>query len=314
MDVLDKKTKAVVVCGPTATGKTELAFSLCERFGGELIGADSMQIYKGLSVGTAAPLAHEYPNIKRHLVSFLSPQESFSVAQYVQAAEACVHEVAQRDALPVLCGGTGLYVDSLVNGISFTEKKIDNSIILELEERWQSKGGAALWQQLAVLDAEGASRLHPNDKKRIVQSLAQAEQNQSTMATRHKNSKAQQSKLDTLVIVLCDHERAHLYQRIETRVDRMMQSGLLQEAEWVYQNKENFKTAVQAIGYKELFAYFKGEQSLDSCVALLKQATRRYAKRQLTWFRRHSFHVWLSGEDGDVQQRAEAEIRKFMAR
>ncbi len=313
MDALANKTKMVVVCGATATGKTELAFSLCAAFGGELIGADSMQIYKGLPVGTAAPLLQEHEGIPRHLIAFLSPAQTFSVADYVQTARDCAEKVALRGRLPVVCGGTGLYIESLVNGICFTHEKIEESILLEMEERWQRLGGEALLGQLAVLDAELAKRLHPNDKKRIVRALAESEQNGSTQADRNRRSRAVQSGPEALVVVLADEDRQCLYRRIERRVDTMMQRGLLDEARWVYENRHRFKTAVQAIGYKEFFPYFEKERALEDCVQTLKQATRRYAKRQITWFRNHRHDVWLCPEKDDTKKRVMESVSDFLS-
>ncbi len=313
MDGLDNKIKIIVVCGPTATGKTDLAFSLCEHFGGELIGADSMQIYKNLPIGTAAPSMCEYPDIKRHLVSFLPPQQSFSVADYLKKAGECIRETAQRGAVPIVCGGTGLYIDSLVKGIDFMSEKPGQHVLDELEGRWHQQGKYALHEQLMEIDPDCAQKLHPNDKKRVIFALAQAEQFGTTLQMRNERSRKVQSDFDPFVIVLGDEERSMLYRRIEQRVDSMMQAGLLKEAQWVYQNKERFKTAVQAIGYKELFAYFEEGCPLSSCVESLKQATRRYAKRQLTWFRHHPYDAWLLPENTDTGARARALIETFLA-
>ena len=296
MDGWADKIKILVVCGPTATGKTELAFRLCRHFNGELVGADSMQVYKGLPVGTAAPLPQEFPEVPRHLVSFLPPGQSFSVAEYLAEAKRVISEIAARGRLPVVCGGTGLYINSLVNGICFTEKNIDESFVTKLEVEWDEQGGERMLQRLSDCDPEAAARLHPNDRKRIIRAMALFEAGEGTLAQRNEISRKSPSFCDAKVLGLCYDDRQRLYRQIEARVDRMMTAGLLDEARQVFENRDAYKTAVQAIGYKEFFPYFEGESTLELCVERLKQATRRYAKRQLTWFRHHPPHCWLDAD------------------
>ncbi len=306
------KTKIVVVCGPTATGKTDLAFALCRKFGGELVGADSMQIYKGLPIGTAAPSAADFADIPRHLVACLSPRQAFSVADYVELAGMVIQKIAEKGKLPVVCGGTGLYIDSLVKGISFTDENADATEIAKLEEELKNQGGAALLERLAVLDPETAARLHPANGKRIVRALALSEATGTTLAQRNAARCANDSVYDALALGLCYDDRQMLYRRIEARVEAMLASGLLYEAEEVFKNREVYKTAAQAIGYKEFFPLFLGEKSLEDCVSALKQATRRYAKRQLTWFGHRPYLRWLAVDTADVLREAELAVQAFL--
>lgn len=306
------KPKVLVVCGPTATGKTDLAFALCERFGGTMLGADSMQIYKGLQVGTAAPLPQEYPDIPRRLLGFLLPEEQYSVADYtVQAAE-CIRQESVQGRLPVVCGGTGLYISSLLNGTRFSSAKAPQKLHEQLLQEMQAQGGEHMLQKLADCDPEYAAKLHPADEKRILRGLEEWEATHLTYAERAALSRPAEKPFDSLCIALTYGDRAVLYSQIEKRVDNMMQQGLLAEAEMVYSNKEKYTTAAQAIGYKEFFALFEGEKTQEECVADLKQATRRYAKRQLTWFMRMPDLHWLQADDKDLYLKAEKLAEQFL--
>ncbi|MDL2254518.1 tRNA (adenosine(37)-N6)-dimethylallyltransferase MiaA [Ruminococcaceae bacterium OttesenSCG-928-I18] len=309
---MGEKKKIVVLCGPTASGKTELAFALCRRFNGELVGADSMQLYEGLPIGTAAPLPTKSPDVPRHLIGFLPPSQPFSVAEYVQQAEKTIFEILSRGRLPLFCGGTGLYIDSLVNGVRFTESKVDESTLTRLDEQWSEKGADAMLGRLAELDPEYASRLHPSDKKRIVRALAESETGGTTLAQRNEASRRQPPRYQSLQLALTCAERKVLYGRIEARIDQMLENGLLEEAKRVFEHRESYKTAVQAIGYKEFFPFFEGHASLESCTDKLKQATRNYAKRQLTWFRNKPGIQWLYADKEDVFERAAGFLETFL--
>lgn len=208
----------------------------------------------------------------------------------------------------MVCGGTGLYMDSLVNGVCFTEETVDESHMKKLEADWAARGGEAMLQELAVLDPACAARLHPRDKKRILRALYLSRAEGSTLAQRNAASRRAGSPYDALTMALCYDDRQEMYRRIEARVDAMLERGLLEEARWVYENRGDFLTAAQAIGYKELFPYFAGERGLAECVQTLKTATRRYAKRQLTWLRQHPPALWLAaGEDARPAARAAVE-------
>lgn len=305
------KPPIVVICGPTASGKTALALTVSRHFGGEMIGADSMQIYKGLPVGTAAVTPQEAGGVPQHMVGFLPPQCGYSVAQYVQDAGKAIREITARGRLPVVCGGTGLYIKSLVEGTLFARQQTDEQLRQNLQQELHQKGTAHMLQLLTEADPEYAGRLAPGDEKRIVRGLEQYKITGLTYAQRAAASKPPQKPYNALCIGLTFANRQTLYQRIDARVLQMLQNGLLEEARWVYQNRQTFTTAAQAIGYKEIFAGFEGEKNLEECAADLQQATRRYAKRQLTWFRHMQEVQWLYAEE-EPEKQAEERIRSFL--
>lgn len=302
--------RIIVVCGPTATGKTKLVAALCRALGGEMVGADSMQVYEGLPIGTAAPRPEELGDVPAHLIGFLPPETSFSVADYLARAVPVAEDIIRRNAVPVFCGGTGLYISALVNGISFTEEKPSPERRAALYTQWERQGPDAMLARLAALDPEYAARLHPADKKRILRALEASEQNGSTLAQRNAASLAGKPPFGARLIGLDYESRQMLYEQIERRVDGMMAEGLLEEARSVYENRQAFKTAVQAIGYKEIFPYFEGEAPLAACVEKLKQATRNYSKRQLTWFRRMEGVHWLDAASPSLVDEAVALVEK----
>lgn len=311
MDGLDNKI--IVVCGPTATGKTDLAAELCRIFGGELVNADSMQVYRGLTVGTAAPTPGQLAGVPLHLVGTVDPKTRYSVAEWLQDAGAAIRDIISRGALPVLCGGTGLYVQSLAEGIRFTEEPDDLELRAELEAQWEADGGRAVLQRLAMRDPDRAKQLHPNDKKRIIRALEQVLATGLTAAERDALSHREKPAYQVLLLGLNCAQRAELYERINRRVDAMMDAGLLGEAQLVWENKRHYKTAAQAIGYKEFFPYFRGEAPLEDCVAKLKQATRNYAKRQLTWFGRMPGMHWLTAGAPGTYDAADELVGAFLA-
>lgn len=301
----------MVVCGPTASGKSELALQLSHQFNGEMVSADSMQIYSGLHIGTAALLPQDAEGISQNLVGFLPPDKEFSVAEYVALAGDAIAGIAGRGKLPVVCGGTGLYISSLVSGTVFTPQKPDEALRTKLEELLEQEGGEGMLRRLAEIDPAHAETLHAKDHKRILRALEQWEQTGKTRAEREKLSKPEERPYNAMCIAVT-YPREELYRRIELRVDSMVEKGVLKEAEWVYQNKDVFKTAAQAIGYKEFFGYFAGESSLEECVAKLKQATRNYAKRQLTWFKRMDGVYWLDASQPDATREAERVVQDFL--
>ncbi|MDL2293443.1 tRNA (adenosine(37)-N6)-dimethylallyltransferase MiaA [Ruminococcaceae bacterium OttesenSCG-928-D13] len=301
-----ERGRIVVVCGPTATGKTELAIALARRYGGEMVSADSMQVYRGLVVGTAAPTAEELGGIPCHLTGFVPPEERYSVAEWLKAATGAIRDILARGRLPVVCGGTGLYIQSLVQGLSYDEAPQPLELRKSLEQQWDEQGGEAVYQRLAGLDPEHAARLHLNDKKRIIRALEQSLTGGGTAAARAAQSRRHPPSFEALCLGLNHPERAELYARINRRVDKMMERGLLAEAELVWRHRDSYQTAAQAIGYKEFFPYFEEQALLEGCVDKLKQATRNYAKRQLTWFRRMDMVHWLdAGAEGLTDAAAE---------
>ena len=281
----------VAVVGPTASGKSDLAVEICRRFGGEVVSADSMQIYKGMDIATAKPTEEEKQNITHHMMDFLDNTEDYSVALYQQATAECIAEIYSRGLLPVVCGGTGLYVDTLLNNVKLSEDSYDEELRVSLLKRAEDEGADRLLEEVRAFDPEYAEKLHPNNVKRIVRALEVYKTTGTTMTEQNKLSK-QTSPYDVCFIGLDAEDRQFLYDRIDRRVDVMLERGLEEEAR-EYLSSANGSTSAQAIGYKELRPFFDGAITLDEAVENLKKATRRYAKRQLTWFRRNERINWL---------------------
>ena len=311
MEGLDKP-RIVAIGGPTASGKTALSVKLASEFQGEIISADSMQIYRGLDVGTAKVTPEETQGVPHHLVDIVGPEQSFSVADYVQAARACAEQIAQRGNLPFVVGGTGLYLSSLLNGIQFTSHKPTTEVRATLEQELAEKGREALYEELCRLDPEGAACVHPNNTPRLLRALELYRTTGRTMSQQKATSRPQTPPYHALLLILNDPDREALYRRIDSRVDRMAEQGLLEEARRVWQNREYWHTAAQAIGYKELFPCFEREAELEPCLNDLKQASRRYAKRQLTWFRRMEGAHWLDVSDPETPAKARQLVECFL--
>lgn len=300
----------VAVGGPTASGKTAFSVQLAKRLGGEIVCADSMQIYKGLDVGTAKATKEEMQGVPHHLMDFLPPEETFSVADFVEAANREVKAIAARGKLPILVGGTGLYIESLLNGVRFAEQKADPALREKLEREAAALGPEAMHQKLAAVDPDYAATVHPNNVGRVVRALELYYATGKTMSRQRAESLPATPPFDSLVFCLAPADRAQLYRRIDLRVDRMLEAGILEEAKLVFENRDRYRTAAQAIGYKEFFPYFEGTAELAACADRLKQASRNYAKRQLTWFRRMKNVVWLDPGDGSILQQAETTVRE----
>lgn len=275
----------VAVVGPTASGKSDLAVEICLRFDGEAVSADSMQIYKGLDISTAKPTEEEKKGIPHHMMDFLDNTESFSVAEYQKMAGECIREIHSRGKLPVIVGGTGLYIDTLLNNIQLKEDSFDEAVREKLLERVEKEGIESLLEELSGIDPAYAEKMHPNNVKRIVRALEVWYSSGITMTQQIEDSHAE-SPYDVCFIGLDAEDRDFLYDRINRRVGIMLENGLEAEAR-DYLSQKNTATSSQAIGCKELRPYFDGEITLEEAADNLRQATRRYAKRQLTWFRRN---------------------------
>ena len=288
-----EKTRIVVVCGPTASGKTALAVDLAKRFGGEIVSADSMQIYRKLNIASAKPTEEEKQGIPHHLMDFLPPEQSFSVAEYVRLAREAISDIAARGKLPIVAGGTGLYVNSLIDNVKFDKTETDPSFRLEMQRFADENGNEALWRQLAAIDPEAAAQLHPNNRGRIIRALEIYRTGGRTITEAKALSRLEETPYEPCMIALDYEDRQQLYDRINRRVDIMLEQGLLEEAREFFSHSD-YSTAAQAIGYKELKGYFDGKKSLEECIESLKQQTRRYAKRQLTWFRRDGRIHWIT--------------------
>lgn len=277
----------LAVAGPTASGKSALAVRLARELDGEVISADSMQVYAALSIGTARPSEAEMQGVAHHLLGFLPLEESYSVARYVEDASHAAGSIHARGRLPILCGGTGLYLQAFLDNLTFTEQGVDPALRAALKARAQQEGGQALLDELRAFDPETAARLHPNDTGRIVRAIEAFRTTGVPLSEQARRSRAVPSPYDACLLVLDFRDRQTLYRRINDRVDAMLAAGLLEEARRVL-GSPHAATVTQAIGYKELAPYLEGTGSLEAAVEQLKQSTRRYAKRQLSWFRRMS--------------------------
>ena len=306
------KSRVIAVGGPTASGKTALSVGLAKAFGGEIINADSMQIYKNLDVGTAKPSIEERQGIPHYLLDFLPPETPYSVADFTAAADPLIQEITARGKLPLVVGGTGLYITSLLNGMAFAPEKTDPAIRARLQERAEAEGGAALYAELQSIDPDYAAQVHPNNLPRVIRALELYAATGRRMSEERVNARPAETPYRSLCLCLTCRDRAVLYDRIERRVNLMVENGVLAEAKQVYDHRDTYRTAAQAIGYKEFFPYFEGTGSLDECTARLKQATRNYAKRQLTWFRRQNDAVWLYIDEENVLDRACELVREFL--
>lgn len=307
------KIKTVFVAGATASGKTELAIKLAQRFDGEIVSADSMQIYKGIHIASAAPDTEEMQGIPHYMLEFLNPDDSFSVAEYVEKARAYIKDIARRGKLPIVAGGTGLYINSLADNISYIEEKTDIKLRRGLEERFEEIGAEQMLNELKEIDPETAGRLHSNDKKRIIRAFEVYRLTGKTITEQNKLSKQGDAFIDPCIIEITYRDREKLYDRINRRVDKMLRSGLAEEARAALQNTAG--GAYQAIGHKELEGYISGEMSLKEAAEKLKMQTRRYAKRQLTWFRRDDrINRIYADETEDVFSAAEKITEKFLGK
>ncbi len=299
------KLPVIAVVGATASGKTALAVGLAKYYGGEVISADSMQLYQGMDIATAKPTEEEKAGVPHHLMDFLPVTESYSVARYVAAANAAADLIVSRGHIPVIAGGTGLYVDSLLDNILF-EDEPDNAAVREaLKQRRETEGIGALFAELERVDPETASQLHVNNENRVLRALEVYYLTGETISERRRRSRMRESCFDPVWIGLDYRDRQLLYDRIDRRVDDMMARGLLKEAEDYYRLPQA-ATASQAIGYKELKPFFDGVIPPEEAVENLKRATRRYAKRQLTWFRKNDRIHWIF-RDGKTEDEILAE-------
>ena len=288
---MDKKT-VIVIVGPTASGKTSLSIEIAKEIGGEIVSADSMQIYKDMDIATAKPTADEMQGIPHHLISIIDSDENFSVAAYKEMAMEAIADIFQRGKTPIVVGGTGLYIDTLINNTTFFD--FDKSNEREkLQKRLEDEGIEKLFYELKAVDPETAEKLHINDVKRILRALEVYNSTGKTITLQAELSHEEESEYHWLVIGLTAENREVLYERINRRVDIMLEDGLIQEAKEFFASEKS-STAKQAIGYKELKGFLDGEISLEEATENLKRETRRYAKRQLTWFRRNKNINWIN--------------------
>lgn len=288
----ENKLPLLVVAGPTASGKTALGIALAKAFDGEVISADSMQIYKELDVTTAKPTPEETDDVPHHLISIIDMDRKFSVADYAALAKKKIAEIVSRGKLPILVGGTGLYINSLIDGLNFDNAETDGSIRKKLTEEAEKLGNEALYERLKKIDPETAEIVPVQNIVRIIRALEIYELTGTKFSEYKKQNKGAEGPYKLCMIGLNYTDRQKLYDRINHRVMMMVENGMLDECKKVYENQK-LGTVCQAIGYKELIPYFKGEAELEKCIDKIRQSSRRYAKRQLTWFRRDERINWV---------------------
>ena len=291
------KPKVIVICGPTASGKTALSIELAKKINGEIISSDSMQIYKDMDIGTAKPTKQEMQEIKHYLLDFVEPDQRYSVAQFKKDAEKAIEEILAKNKVPIIVGGTGLYVDSLIYGIEYQEIELDKKYREELERRAQKEGLETLYEQAKKIDPQAIEKISANDKKRILRILEIYHSTGKTKTQQEIESRKNEVKYDYKVFAL-NIEREKLYERINKRVDIMIKQGLIQEVENLCSKYTEFPTAMQGLGYKEVVEYLQGKISEQEMIEKIKMETRRYAKRQLTWFRKNKQTIWLDATKG----------------
>lgn len=306
------KIKTVFIVGPTASGKTGLGISLAEKFSGEIVSADSMQIYKGIHIASAAPDIAEMRGIPHHLLEFLEPSVSYSVADYVKAARGVIADIEKRGNLPIAVGGTGLYISSLADNTEYTDEETDYALRKALENRFDQIGAEKMLKELSEFDPDTAARLHPNNRRRIIRAFEVYKITGKTVTEQNELSRKGEEHIEPLLIGINYRDREKLYERINLRVDIMLKNGLLEEAKTALGENGG---AVQAIGHKELAGFLKGECTLNEAAEKLKRQTRRYAKRQLTWFNRDKRINWIyADETADAVKEASGLIKEFLER
>lgn len=303
--------KIVVICGPTASGKTRLAVELALARNGEVVSADSMQIYRTMDIGTAKPTQEEMRGVPHHMLDVADPAEDFSVARYVDMAALCVDDILARGKLPILAGGTGLYIDSLLSGRDFAAFDPDSALRGELEAEFARTGGEAMLAKLAGIDPEAAARLHPNDAKRIIRALEVFYSTGKTITRHNLETRAIPPRYEAVTLALAFEERADMWARIDARVDEMMAQGLVDEVKGLLARGIPDKcTAMQAIGYKEMVSALRSDGDVLRAAEEIKLRSRQYAKRQLTWFARNpaaNWYRWGGQPDFDAALRYSTE-------
>lgn len=288
-----KPNTLIAVVGPTASGKTALAIALAKELGGEIVSADSMQIYRGMDIATAKPTPEEMAEVPHHLIGFWPPEKPFSVAQYAVLAREKIDDILRRGRVPVLCGGTGLYIKAIVDHIQYEEETGGDAVLRErLRRQAQDEGNLAVWRQLQAMDPQTAERIHPNNLGRVIRAIEVMQVSGRSIREQEERSRQAPCPYHVIQIGLRYRNRENLYERIGRRVDAMAEAGLLEEARAVRQQGLT-ATAAQAIGYKELYDWMDGMLPLEEALENLKRSTRRYAKRQLTWFGADARIRWI---------------------
>lgn len=302
------KTKIIAVAGPTASGKTSLAIEIAKRVGGEVISNDSMQVYRGMEIGTAAPTAEEMDGVVHHMIGVCDPTDEFSCADYATRARQIIEDIAERGKVPVFCGGTGLYLDAVLSVSDMSESGKDEAVRKRLSAFAEKEGPAALHERLRAVDPDAADAIHMNNVRRVIRALEIYETTGITKTEWDRRSKERELPYDVSMCIIEFSDRELLYSRIDRRVHLMMEAGLLKEAEMLFEKGLlcRDKPAFQAIGYKELIPYFEKTGTLIECIEAIQQSSRRYAKRQITWFKRYENAYRITADrNGTVRPTAE---------
>lgn len=307
----EKKEKLVVIIGPTAVGKTNLSIQLAKKLNGEIISGDSMQVYRGMDIGTAKIHEDEMEGIKHHLLDIKEPDESFSVAEFQQIVRSTITDIHNRNKMPIIVGGTGLYIQSVIYDYQFSDVPDDLAIRQKLEEEIDKNGVEAVYERLTAIDPESAKRMHPNNTRRVIRALSVFYSTGKTMTEWQKHQ--EHELLYDVALIGLTMERSKLYERINRRVEMMVDQGLINEVKGLYNRHIRDCQSIQAIGYKELYEYFDGKVTLDEALENLKQNSRRYAKRQLTWFRNKLHVEWFDLTDEKNNKKMNDEIFKYIA-
>ncbi len=287
--------KVIVIAGPTASGKTSLSIELAKKIEGEIISCDSMQIYQEMNIGTAKPTKEEMQGIKHHLLDFVSPNQRYSVADYKKDAKKAIKEVLQKGKKPIVVGGTGLYMDSLIYEIEYPNIEFDKNYRQQLEQRKEKEGLEKIYEEAKRIDQVAIQKISPNDSKRIFRILEIYHATGKTKTQQEIESRKKVVEYDYYVYAL-KWERELLYQRINQRVDQMIAQGLIEEVQKILQKYEEFPTSLQGLGYKEVVQYLNKNMTKEEMIEKIKMETRRYAKRQMTWFRKNKQTIWLEGQ------------------
>lgn len=289
------KPKVIVIVGPTASGKTALSIELAKQINGEIVSCDSMQIYKDMNIGSAKPSLEEMQGIKHYMIDIVEPDKRFSVAEYKKQAEQAIEEILSKGKMPIVIGGTGLYADSLIYGIEYPEIEFDKNYRNELENLANSKEGLSnLYEKAKEIDSKAIEKISPNDKKRILRILEIYHSTGKTKTEIEAESRKNEVKYDYRVFAI-NMDRQILYNRINKRVEIMIENGLIEEVKNLLDKYKEFPTAMQGLGYKEVVEYLNGYLTKDEMIEKIKQETRRYAKRQLTWFKKNKNTIWIDG-------------------
>lgn len=286
--------KVIVICGPTASGKTKLSIELAKKINGEIVSCDSMQIYKDMNIGTAKPTFEEMQGIKHYLIDFISPDKRYSVAEYKIDAEKAIEEILNKGKIPIVVGGTGLYIDTIIYGIEYPKIEFDDKYRKELEEREKKEGLIKLYEEAKQIDEEAIKKISINDKKRILRILEIYHATGKNKTEQEIISREKGPKFDYKVFAI-NMDREKLYERINKRVDIMIDNGLIDEVKKLLNKYKEFPTAMQGLGYKEVKEYLKNKISKEEMIEKIKQESRRYAKRQITWFKKNKQTIWING-------------------